>query len=165
MKKIILSIIITMIVNAAYSQVRIKSDLQEMNLKGNVKSVRETSYKAVKKSHVIQKGKRKRESPKYDRDFYVILNDKGYKAEENEYNKDGSIYRKFSYLYDDRGNTIEIDWYNSDGSFSNKHKYSNTYVDKVYLTERIHYRPDSSIDAKYTYKYDDKGNMTERNWY
>ncbi|MBK5286470.1 MAG: hypothetical protein JJE25_13810, partial [Bacteroidia bacterium] len=118
MKKIILSLIISLIINVAASQATKKNNVQEMNLKGNVKSVRETSFEAVKKSDVIVKGKRKRESIDYDKDFQIVFDGKGYKAEKSLYNADGSIFRKVTYQYDDKGNQVEENSSHADGSIA-----------------------------------------------
>src|SRR5258705_13423092 len=109
MRKLILSLIIGMIINTVNAQVTMKNDLQDLKIKGNVKSVRETSYQAIQKSDAIEKGKRKMESPDTDRDFYMVLNDKGNKIEKTEYNSDGSSFGKLTYQYDDKGNVIEED--------------------------------------------------------
>ena len=116
-KPIIFSIIISLIVIFCSAQNKPKNDLQRRNLKGNVKSVREISYKAVKKSGVIQKGKRRTIKHRYGYDDYIIFNDKGNIVEKNYYKSNESLVKyKHTYKYDDKGNKIEKNWYKSDDS-------------------------------------------------
>src|SRR5262245_2508436 len=102
LKLLIVAAIVTAAVSGfAYSQPTGKTTLQELKLKGNVKSVSETSYKAVTKSGVIQKGKRKREGGDNERDFHTVFNTHGNQAEKILYNTDSSVFRKVTYQYDD----------------------------------------------------------------
>ena len=139
----------------------VKNDLNEMNLNGKVKSIREYSYEAVEKFGEISKGNRISEISGSDE--YILFNDKGNNIERNIYNSDGNLDKKWTYKYDDKGNKIEVNGYNSDGSLDNKLTFN--YDDKGNSIEVNVYNSDGSLNEKRTYKYDDKGNKIEENWY
>src|SRR5262245_31265068 len=127
MKKSLLSLLIVLLFYSANSQSKKKNSLQEWNLKGSIKSVSETSYKAVKKSDAIQKGKRKREGPDYEMDFRIVFNDKGNQAEKTLYNTDGSIFKKITYRYDEKGTVIGETSTKPDGSTSAENNFICVY--------------------------------------
>ena len=80
-----------------------KNDLTEENLKGKVKSIKETTYKAVEKFGQIEKG------DVLNNDFN-IYNEKGNNIEGNgyDYDSDGILDDyKYTYKYDEKGNNIE----------------------------------------------------------
>ena len=138
MKKIILatlSVLCLVSCNQLEKKTEKKNDLTEENLKGKVKSIKETPYDAIEKFGQLEKG-----DVSYSVFFpssFTIYNEKGNKIEVNGYNPDGSLYSKTTYKYDEKGNKIEK---NIDGS-----------------VDRLGY--------KYTYKYDEKGNTIEQNIY
>src|SRR5689334_10648957 len=150
MKKLFLCLIAGLIFTATHSQVTKETDWHEMQLKGKVKSLRETCYKAKKTSGEIVKRKRKNEN-KDEKDSYIIFNDAGRQIEVNEFTSDGRIYKKWTYVYDDKGIESEVNSYNADGKIIQKGKYINTYDAKGNLVTRISLRADSSLDNKYTY--------------
>lgn len=164
MKKLFLCLIILRItVTTANAQG--KNELRELNLKGKVKSVRETSYQAVQKQGTVEKGKRKMEAPKYYRDFYVVLNEKGNKIEKTEYNSDGSSFVKLIYQYDGKGNTVSEDRYNGDGSLAKKNQFTYNFDDHGNMIEKNWIQPNGSLGDKTVFKYDDKGNIIEMSWF
>ena len=83
---------------------KIKNDRSELNLKGNVKSVREINYTVIDKLGEIQKGNKQGES-------YILFNNKGNMIEQNS---DAGVSRKFIFKYDDKGNKIEWKMYKKD---------------------------------------------------
>ena len=133
-----------------------KNDLTEENLKGKVKSIKETTYKAVDKFGQIEKGD-------VLNNYFNIYNEKGNKIEDNSYDSDGSLNSKTTYKYDKKGNKIEENIYDSNGKFVRKTTYK--YDKKGNIIEEKSYYPDGSLIYKNTYKYDEKGNMIEENWY
>ena len=157
MKKIILAILsVLRLVSCKQSEK--KNDLTKENLKGKVKSIKETTYEAVEKFGQIEKG-----DVLYDRDFSFTIYDKnGNKIEKNYYFSDG-LYSKYTYKYDKKGNTIEINNYNSNGSIHEKYTFK--YDEKGNNIEQNNYKYDGSFLYKYTYKYDEKGNNIEKNNY
>lgn len=145
-----------------------KTYLQNMNLKGKVKSVRIIYYEAIDKFGELQKGKKEstfdesrfvREN--YECNYKIIFNDKGNMIEENWYNSDGGIDWKSIHKYDDKGNMIENNWYNSNSSFDWKHIYK--YDGKGNMVEKNEYKSDGIINNKYTYnEYDKFDNWVKR---
>lgn len=163
--------------------VKTKNDLTELKLKGKIKSLSETTFKAIDKFGIIQKGDMifpyksftlfNVKGNEIEKDGYNILygngkqtykcDDDGNHIEWNTYNSDGILVQKYTYKIDNKGNVIEGNCYKPDGSFSRK--YSNKYDDKGNNIEENHYGPDGSLYGKVTYKYNDKGNNIEQNWY
>ena len=131
-----------------------KNSLEEDNLKGNVKSVREFSFVAVDKLGEISKGARKTQ-------IYKKYDDKGNRIEQDDYGSDGSLSSKTTFKYDSKGNNIEMNLYLSDRSLT--YYFSFKYDDKGNEIERNRYKSDGSLDYKFSYVYDDKGNEIERN--
>ena len=155
MKKIILAIL-SVLYLVSYGQLEKKNDLTEENLKGKVKSIKETTYKAVDKFGQIKKGN-------VLNNYFTIYNKKGNTIEGNEYYSDGSLNYKTTYKYDEKGNKIEKNTYKYDGSLNYKTTYK--YDEKG---NKIEKNIDGSVDRlgyKYTYKYDEKGNTIEQNIY
>ena len=149
MKKIILATL-----SASCNQSEKKNDLTEENLKGKVKSIKETTYKAVDKFGQIEKGD-------VLNNYFNIYNEKGNKIEDNFYDSDGNLSSKDTYEYDEKGNNIEKNNYDSDGSLNSKTTYK--YDKKGNKIEDNSYDSDGSLNSKTTYKYDEKGNMIEYN--
>ena len=162
MKKIILAIL-SVLYLVSYGQLEKKSekknDLTEENLKGKVKSIKETPYEAVEKFGQIEKG----DMLNTYFTIFTIYNKKGNTIEENDYNSDGSLFSKFTYKYDEKGNIIEKNDYDSDGSLNYKTTYK--YDEKGNMIEANFYNSDGSLSFKLTYKYDEKGNMIEATYY
>ena len=136
MKKIIL-VILSVLCLVSYGQLEKKSekknDLTEENLKGKVKSIKETTYKAVDKFGQIEKGD-------VLNNYFNIYNEKGNKIEDNSYDSDGRLHSKYTYKYDEKGNMIEENWYESDGSLYEKHTYKYEYDKNNNWTQRIEYK-------------------------
>jgi hypothetical protein len=148
---------------ASKSQVTKETDWHSRNLKGKVKSLRETCYKAVKVAGEIHKGKRQHVNR--DDASYITYNDEGRKIETDEYGKDGKVSERRTYVYDDNGIYTGVEVYDANGVLTSKHTYVNTYDDKGNLISREHLRPDGSLDNRYTYTYDNNGNMLEYTWF
>ena len=90
---------------------------------------------------------------------WVYKNDRyGYEVEMNAYLKDGSLSSKSTSIYNAKGNMVERNW--NGGKETAKQVCS--YDTKNNLIERNDYYNGSEISSlKTTYKYDDKGNVTE----
>lgn len=160
-KLAILSLFILVTVVPSFAQEQPKNDLQIMNLKSSVKSVKETSYEAVEKFGEIQKGEKKRILG-LGLDFYIIFNEKGNKTEESEYNSDGTLSVKHTYHYNEKGKIDYEQYYRPDGS---KWKTTNyTYDEKGNWHEYSVVEGDYYLN-KSTYSYDEKGNMIEMKSY
>ena len=165
MKKIIL-VILSVLCLVSYGQLEKKSekknDLTEENLKGKVKSIKETTYKAVDKFGQIEKGDVLVDSSAVytDDGRFKIYNEKGNKIEENYYNSNSSLIYKNTYKYDEKGNKIEENYYNSNGRLYSKTTYK--YDEKGNIIEENHYDSNGRLDSKYTYEYDKNNNWTQR---
>ena len=137
-----------------------KNDLTEENLKGKVKSIKETLYEAVDKFGQIEKG-----NVLYDAFTFpfTIYDEKGNNIEENHYDSDGRLSYKYIYKYDKKGNNIEENHYDSDGRLDSKYIYK--YDEKGNKIEENRYDSNGRLSQKTTYKYDEKGNTIEKNDY
>lgn len=129
-----------------------KNDLKKLNLNGNVKSIREFSSITIENFGDIQKDKAKLS-------YYNIYSNNGNKIEDNRYNSDGSLNKKFTYKYDSTGNRIEQNQFTSDDSLIRKITYKHDKQGNI--IEDNSYTPDGNLDKKFTYKYNNKGNRIE----
>ena len=132
MEKIIL-VILSVLCLVSCNQSEKKNDLTEENLKGKVKSIKETTYKAVDKFGQIEKGD-------VLNNYFNIYNEKGNKIEDNSYDSDGNLSSKDTYEYDEKGNIIEKNRYNSNGSLDEKYTYKYEYDKNNNWTQRIEYK-------------------------
>jgi hypothetical protein len=71
---------------------------------------------------------------------------------------DGSIALDFEYFYDATGKLVEIAYYRS-GSLDHKEFFS--YNQKGIRNEGVEYTATGSLLSRYTWVYDDRGNMIE----
>ena len=164
MKKIILATL-SVLYLVSYGQSKKKNDLTEENLKGKVKSIKETTYEAVDKFGQIEKGNvfYDRFSLLFNSPFTIIYNEKGNKIEKNYYNSDGSLKSKTTYKYDKKGNNIEENTYDSDSRLNFKATYK--YDKKGNNIEYNICYSDGSLDKttyKYKYEYDKNNNWTQQ---
>ena len=97
------------------------NDLKRLELKGNVKSIREIVYKAKESFVRVEKGD-------INANKYILFNEEGNKIEENSYNSEGSLVYRRIYKYDDKGSKIEEKKYGSEGSLVYRRIYK--YDDK-----------------------------------
>jgi len=143
--------------NETYSQ---KNDIEEMNLKGSVRSLKKQTYDVVVKKGEIHKGKIVIE---YESKQHFIFDTNGNKIEEGSYKYeiDESI-NKYTYKYNDKGNKTEKKKYYPGGVLETKYIYK--YNDNGNLIEESDYFNENILNNKYTYKYDDTGNLIETNY-
>lgn len=139
---------------------------EELGLKGNVKSIKETSYIEVKKFGEIVKEKERKEFWLYD--FNYIFNEKGDITKKYEYNSDGILHSKYTFKYNKKK---EITANNGEEALSiigkNKlEKYHNIYKydNRGNIVEHSYYKSKTFL-SRYTYKYSKEGNKTEENYY
>lgn len=138
----------------------IKNDLIKENLKGKVKSIRQTPYEAVEKFGEITKGN-------VFHEFYISINsiiefnEEGNVIMEGYYLPNGNFHR--NYKKDNRGNKIEENRYNSNGEFLEKQVY--VYDERDILIEDNIYRSDGKLSFKTIYKSDHKNNIVEEDVY
>ena len=131
-----------------------KTSLDELNLSGKVKSVREISYEAVDLIDFIAKGDRKRENPG-EPDSYRVFDSTGNLTEEILFQADNGINRKTTFRYEGREIVKTIS--SPDSSLSEKciMHFSN----KGYLILETDIGPEGKLQYKRAFKYDRKGNL------
>lgn len=194
MKNVTLLLLITILTscisnqknNKIGSEINADNDLGKLNLKGNVKSIKQISYKAFDIFGELQKGEVNNVGNSC---FYLTFNENGNEIEKIYYNSDGTVDDKWITKYDEEGNEIENNNFTSDGSLLFKliHKFDNKgnriesntynsdgsinsnsthkYDEKENYIESISHISDGYSAKKETYSYDDKGNVIEKNGY
>jgi len=105
--RILLISLIGLMLYSCSSNRKDENTLSSMNLKDNVKSLKEFSYAATEKFGDITKGKRERKYG-WKKDNFIEFNEKGNKIEENWYNSDGSLDTKWTSKYDEKGNDMSV---------------------------------------------------------
>lgn len=127
------------------------NDLKAYQLKGKVKSLKETEYNRVEEYS---------ESP-----VFLLFNDKGYLAEEIWYQFDGSLIEKIFYQYNEKENEIESILCDEEGMNHTKKIYK--YNDDGFETEYSLYIGDVYL-GKRSIKYEQEDNdmmKAEINYY
>ena len=151
--------------------------LEEYNLYGNVKSYKTTPYFLVNNFGKISKGDRRSgyyeafnkqgniiESIRTNRDGSLwwkktYIYNHGFLIEENEYDENNKLEKKWIHQYDDQGNKIGSNEYNSDGTPESKKSFK--YSGRRFLLEENEYNALDFLIEKYTYIYDEHGNEIE----
>ena len=165
-----------------------KNDLQKLNLRGKVKSVKETLYSAVFSSGVIQKGDiiNPDELMTYytvlhvpaergieyggigclrdklmEQNSYITFNEKGKLIDHTLYLPDNTILIHCSYKYDDKNNLIssKFDFYERNRVYETIYTYK--YDIKNNLIE-LNSELEPGKYFKISYKNDGNGNMVEK---
>ena len=86
MRKFIMYLLaLFIILSCSFSSINEVNDLLKMNLKGNVKSIREESYQAIDKFGEVLKGENKRDGL-FGYDKYILFNGEGYITNSISYN-------------------------------------------------------------------------------
>ena len=159
-----------------------KNDLDQLNLNGKVKLLKETSYSVVEKFGEPIKDEFESQTEYFfnEEGFYKEYNffygngelnqkrkykydDDGNRIEESEYDTKGELVGKWKYKYDDNGNRIEQSGYSEDMESGGKSKFK--YDDDGNLIEEIIYDNDEEFWGKIKFKYDDDGNLIEESYY
>ena len=174
--KIILSLIALVFICAPGTDK--KNSLEEQNLNGDVKTLKEFWYDPV-----VQSGTITRASETPNQSFMSSFDENGNQID-MKYYSGGNLYFEMKYTYDAKGHLIADQKYNERGDLkeenrytydakgnkSEKHKYRYgdfkgkvvyTYDDMGLMIEESTYGSDDLLQSKSTYKYDDKGNNTE----
>ncbi|ATA75302.1 MULTISPECIES: sugar-binding protein [Capnocytophaga] len=158
------------------------SQLKEIGLVGNVRSLRVTSHMAVDSFGTIYKGKKadywrgdvvtnfdregyKTDALYYDKEgklnhkvVYRYSNTRKRTARET-YGSDGKMSKRSVYLYDQKGNKIAFRGYNSQGAIFEVYAYKNN--DKGQEIEEVCVQTEQSTCGKYTHEYDDAGRVSK----
>jgi len=130
-----------------------KNDLQNDNLKGAVKTLTESAYKATYgDSGKAGKGN-------FEHKYVSSYDKSGFLKGSIGYNADKTISDKTTCTFDKKGNKTEMVANYADGSLKGKTTY--TYDNKGYMVESKEYDGDNKLTDRYTFKYDKKGNQEE----
>ena len=130
--------------------------LDEIKLKGKVKSIKETSYEAIQKDGEIVIGKRAK--PSWKKDSYRGFNRKGELTEELVYNTDGSL-RSISTLKTINKNSVSESIFKPSGEL--KFRQISNYNDNGKLVEKVRFNLDGETLVRNLYRYDENGNRIE----
>lgn len=134
------------------------TDLQELNLKGKIKSVRTISYDAVDSAGVIVKGEKAVNLPfSYT---FLLFNGAGNLIRKDDYDSHGQIDSRWTYKYDGAGKLTEKNRYQSDGRLDLKWLYG--YDHRNNLQRENSYRGDSSLYAEWKYNYNANGRLGQK---
>lgn len=132
----------------------VMNDLKEKNLKGNVKSIHDYNYEAVKINGKITKGN-------MEDGGFKIFDNKGNTIEENcSFN-----VSQYENKYDTNGNVIEeiSHYHSSEGDDISTFFY--TYDENGNLIETIGKSNGDDVFCRFTYEYDESGNNIRRYTY
>jgi len=135
-----------------------KTDWDEYNLIGKVKSYRESIHEAHEKFGEVQIGDR----IEYLSDNEYQFNANGNITEHTYYKYGPMIESKYIYKYTDSNILEESNYYDENGDLERKTKFE--YDQHLNLTERIDFNFDNQFIGKETFKYDDQQNLIEMNW-
>jgi len=132
-------------------------NLNDYNIKGEVESIKRTTWSAQQEEGVIKKGR-----PRYGGWSVVKLdyfNKSGILIKEEGYGVDNDLLRKYSYLINKDGKLIEeeIVYYDENVVIPVIYHYDK----KNKLIERIRYDPDKDIRRRDIYVYDNNGIISE----
>lgn len=141
--------------------VELKNDLSDMNLKGDIKSIKEYSFEAVEIAGELRNGRRKTESTSsFDYfDKVILFNNDGNIMEEERYRSDDKLVGKQDYKYNAEGKKVEVNRYNMDGVLNLKVVYK--YDNKGKMTEESKYNANGSLFLTTSNKFDTDQNMIE----
>ena len=148
--------VLTLVVTVSMTY-KLDNDWKEDGLRGKVKSHTRFSYEVEYYFDDIKKGKRK--YSEYDKDFQIKYDTNGNRIENNTYDSDGSLRRRYTYKYDTNGNKIGEKSFNSDGSLLAKN--TNKYDTNENRVETTCYKPDGRLRSRFASKYDTNGNEIE----
>jgi len=184
--KVFRYLLIILILFPFYSKGQQKNDLQKLNLKGNIKSIKETIFSAIVKSGEIIKGEII--DPPELMTFYTVLHipaEKGFEYGELNCLRDKLMEQNNRLIFNNKGKLIEhLLFYQNKFFIKCSYKYDNNYqliesqfidYDNDKLNIRTSYNYDvknNSIKAismlepgsyfKLVYKFDNKGNLLEK---
>lgn len=136
------------------------SDLDELKLKGKVKSIKETSFEAIEKDGEIITGKRAK--PSWKKDSYRGFNRKRELTEELIYNSNGSL-RSISTFKSLNNNSVLESIFQPTGEL--KFKQIANFNDNGKLVEKIRFNLDGETLVRNLYLYDENGNRIEDKQY
>lgn len=128
------------------------NDRVKSNVKGAIRSVRESYFRADKQPGNTEESFESRGG------FETVFNAQGYKMSYTAHESDGKISSKILYKYDDKNNLIEEETYYGD-ELSSRELYK--YDDKDNLIEKTTLDPEGKLTLRQLYKNNDRGNIIE----
>jgi hypothetical protein len=153
----------------------VKNDLILLGIKGKVKSIRQKDGVAVEKFGEIVIDT----NNGYPHDTYLLFSKDGKKIEEIAYDIKGNIVGRKTYDYDNKRNVIKENSFYNDGSSEIEEPFTYDEIGNLieikgvftykYDTNRncIESKEydDGEVDEKITFKYDEKGRITDEDHY
>ena len=136
-----------------------KTDWDKQNLKGKVKSIKETPYEAIGYSGEYHK---KNLAPRGFANNEFSFDETGKLLKEISYNKNGGVLNVYTYNYDNKGLLLSKDTYDSKGNLEEKSVYKHDLQGNI--TEENSYNTNGKLKSNnyYIYRYNEKGNQVER---
>ena len=176
----ILSLYIIFLVSllVSCSSKKVKNDLTNEHIKGNVKSISVQHHQAIEKFGIVQEGElTSAKISKYDIRGFIIEDDEIVRKsfytytfnksklpiEKNIYNSDSSLVSRLTYKYDEKGNRIEENSYNSEGELQMRSYYKHDKNGNV--IEENNYDSAGALLSKFVNEYDENGNRSQYNGY
>lgn len=133
-----------------------KSHLKDLGLKGNVKTFKVTTYKAVDSFGIVKRGDK---ADFWKGDIVSVFDRQGYKTEMNYYDKEANLTQKILYKYNNNQKRTTRDVYASSGKLINRNIYF--YDEGGYKVAYKGYNAKGEIMESFIYKNDDKGRELE----
>lgn len=135
------------------------NDWEINKLKGKVKTMKESSYKAITTvSGAIIKDTNKTEYVA-NKDKYIIFNESGYRIEEMRFTKNGDVAYTFKFTYDENQKIKEGSLLHDNPEYVSGYSY--IYNEKGELKQEKITDYLGNLMYKSIYIYDDKGNIAE----
>jgi len=133
-----------------------QTDVKKMNLLSNVKSLKETSFRAQKTGNEIHKGIRERAFEGANgSDVQICFNKQQYKTIETHFSSNGSVFDYLYFFYNDSMKIIKWYCYAPDSSF--KWGYHYDYNNLNFESSSISLNNNKKTDLRKVYTYNSKG--------
>lgn len=129
------------------------TDRKKLALKGNVKSLRQTSYVAIPRGEEILRGKKQGEFVDY------LFDKEGRIVSETAYSETGVMRQRTDREYDEEGRLAKETYVAPSGKMQSYALY--TYGKDKRLKAKTVYHTDNMPESKTIYRYDAEGNLTK----
>lgn len=136
-----------------------QTDVELHDMKGVVKSVKETYHKAFYKGDKIIRGKQD-ELMGVETNNITFYNEAGKMTERHHFTKDGGLLKVH---YGNNGQYASMVSHKADGSIAHSSTYK--FNEKDQCIENCTFQGDGTISSRYEYLYDEKGNTLGHNTY
>ena len=133
------------------SKLKAENDLDNENLKGKVKSIKYTAYKASEKFGEIEKG----EIISFFKNEETFYNKAGFITEKVKFNEDFTVRATKKISYNEKYKPTEENYYDNNNQLLGKTKYQ--YVDTLINQENT-YNSNGKLIRKIKYQYDKNNN-------